>query len=157
MKTTLGCRDIERLILEDEDQDLNAGLAPLVEDHLHGCGRCRAFAADRAVIRKEAGALRWPAPSDRLIRETRRAALEAEPRPWTAGLPAWVLVAMAAMTVLTGIWLALSLADVTPEMTMAEAPIGALAAIFVVIQNALVLIFAPVLLRKVRARRGASE
>ena len=150
MTTKLGCRDVERLVLEDEDQDL-------VENHLRGCGRCRAFAADRAVIRKEIGGLRWPAPPDRLVRETRRAVLEAAPGRSAAGLPVWVLIAMAAMTVLTGLWLAVSLADVTPEMTLADAPLEALAAVFVVIQNALVLVFAPVLMRKVRARRGASE
>lgn len=157
MTTKLGCRDVERLILEDEDQGLKTGLDPLVEDHLRDCGRCRAFAADRAVIRGEMGALRWPSPPDRLVRETRRAVLEAGPGRSSAGLPAWVLIAMAAMTVLTGLWLAVSLADVTPEMTLADAPLEALAAVFVVIQNALVLVFAPVLMRKVRARRGASE
>jgi hypothetical protein len=157
MTTKLSCRDVERLVLEDEGHELRAALGPLVEDHLRGCGRCRAFAADRSAIREEIGAILWPAPPDKLVRETRRMAFEEKPERWADGLPAWVLVAMAVMTIVTGLWLAVSLADVTPEMTLADVPVEAVAAVFVVIQNALVLFFAPVLLRAVRSRRSASE
>lgn len=155
MTTKLSCREVELLILEDEDRELRTGLGPLVEGHLRGCGSCRAFAADRSAIRDEIGTVRWPALPDKLVRETRRMVLEARPRPRTAGLPLWVLVAMAVMTIVTGLWLAVSLADVTPEMTLADVPVEALAAVFVVIQNALMLFFAPVLLRMVRMRRSA--
>jgi hypothetical protein len=157
MTTKLGCRDVERLILEGEDRELAEGPRRLVEDHQRACAACQAFAADRAVIRAEVGAIRWPAPPDRLIRETRRTILEAKPERSTAGLPTWVLVTMAVMTVVTGLWLAVALANVTPEMTLADVPIEALAAVFVVIQNALMLFFAPVLLRTVRSRRSAAE
>ncbi len=157
MTTRSSCRDVERLILESEDRRPGPDLGPLVEDHLRGCERCRAFAADRALIRKDMGAIRWPAPPEALVRETRRAIRETRTGGRTAGLPAWVLVALAVMTVVTGLGLAVALADVTPEMTLADLPVGALAAVLVVIQNALMLFFAPVLLRTVRARRGASE
>jgi predicted anti-sigma-YlaC factor YlaD len=157
MTTKLGCRDVEGLILEGEDRELATGQRQLVEDHLHGCEGCRAFAADRAAIRKEMGAVRWPAPSESLLRGTRAMILESRTGRRAAGLPAWVLAAMALMTVATGLWLAVSLADVTPEMTLADLPLGALAAVVVIIQNALLLFFAPVLLRAVRSRRSASE
>jgi hypothetical protein len=48
------------------------------------------------------------------------------------------------------------LADVTPDMTLADLPLAGLAAVFIIIQNALTLLFAPVVLRTIRARRGAS-
>jgi hypothetical protein len=83
--------------------------------------------------------------------------LENEPEARTAALPTWVLVAMAVFAVATGLWLAVSLAGVTPDMTLADLPAAGLAAVLIIIQNALTLLFAPVVLRTVRARRGASE
>jgi len=157
MTPRVGCRDIERLMLEGEDRELAARERGLVEEHLRGCGRCRAFAADRLAIRAEAAALRWPEPPDALIRKTRRLLLESAPDARPAALPAWVLAAMALVAVATGLWLAVSLAGVTPDMTLADLPAAGLAAVLIIIQNALTLLFAPVVLRTVRARRGASE
>ena len=57
-----------------------------------------------------------------------------------AAPPAWVLVAMALVAVVTGLWLAVSLADVTPDMTLADLPAAGLAAVFIIIQNALMLL-----------------
>jgi hypothetical protein len=157
MTTHPSCRDVERLVIAGEDRRLSAGDRDLAADHLRACARCRAFAEDRRAMREEAGALRWPAPPQALVRETRRLMLEsgAETRP--TALPAWVLVTLALVAVATGIWLAVSLAGVTPETNLADLPVAGLAALFIIVQNALMLLLAPVVLRKVRARRGASE
>jgi Putative zinc-finger len=157
MTTTLSCRDVERLIIAGEDRELSMGERRLVDDHRRGCERCRDFAADRTVIREEMAAIRWPAPPDRLVLVTRRMILESEPASRSTAVPAWVLVAMAVIAIGTALWLAISLADVTPDMTLADLPVAGLAAVFIIIQNALMLLFAPVLLRTVRSRRGASE
>jgi hypothetical protein len=156
MTTKLACRDIERLLIQAEDRELATEERHLVADHLRGCGRCRGFAADRAVIREEIAAVRWPAPPDRLVRGTRRMLQDSGPDPGRAAVPTWVLVAMTAVAILTAAWLAFSLADVTPDMTLADLPVSGLAAVFIIIQNALTLLFAPVVLRTVRARRRAS-
>jgi hypothetical protein len=120
-------------------------------------GPCRSFAADRAVIREEIETIRWPAPPDKLVRETRRKLLESEPGARRALVPAWVLIAMAIVAIVTGLWLALSLSDVTPDMTLADLSPAGLAAIFIIVQNALMLLLAPVVLRTFRAQRRASE
>jgi predicted anti-sigma-YlaC factor YlaD len=151
------CRDVESLALAGEDRELAPRERSLVEEHLRGCGRCRAFAADRLEIREVTAALRWPEPPDRLVRQTRERLLENEPEARTAALPTWVLAAMAVFAVATGLWLTVSLAGVTPDMTVADLPAAGLAAVLIIIQNALTLLFAPVVLRTVRARRGASE
>lgn len=157
MTTTLDCRDVERLEIEGEDRTLTTGERQMIEEHVRGCGRCRSFASDRAVIRKEIETIRWPAPADKLVRETRRMLLESEPGArWTL-VPAWVLIAMAIVAIVTGLWLALSLSDVTPDMTLADLSLAGLAAIFIIVQNALMLLFAPVVLRTFRAKRRASE
>jgi hypothetical protein len=156
MTTKPSCRDIELLTLAGEDRELSAAERSLIEDHLRGCGRCRAFIADRRVVREESAALRWPAPPDALVRGTRRLIIESASAVRPAALPAWVLVALAVTAIATGIWLTASLAGVTPEMTLADLPVTGLAAVLVIVQNAHMLLFAPVLLRKVRARREAA-
>jgi hypothetical protein len=83
--------------------------------------------------------------------------LEGEPGPRAAAVPVWVLVAMALVAIVTTLWLTVSLADVTPDMTLADLPVAGLAAVLIIVQNALMLFFAPVVLRTFRARRGASE
>jgi hypothetical protein len=157
MTTKLSCRDVEGLIIEGEDRELPRDAGRLVAGHLRDCPRCRGFAADRSAIRETFASARWPAPPELLVRRTRTTLLEAEAEDRAAGLPAWVLATMALMAIITGVWLAVSLADVTPDMTLADLPIGALAAVLVIVENALALVFAPVLLRTVRARRNAPE
>lgn len=157
MTTKLSCRDIEFLVIEGEDGEPGAEARRLVEDHLRGCRRCQGFAADRSVIRGAFAAERWPAPPERLVRATRRRLVEDGPRVQAAAVPAWVLVALAVATLVTGLWLAVSLADVGPEMTLAELPVAGLAAVIVIVQNALMLLLAPVVLRAVRSRRRPAE
>lgn len=157
MTTKLSCRDVERLIIEGEDRELTGGEQDLVKDHLHGCGGCRAFAADREMIRGVTAAIRWPTPPDALVRGTRRMLRESGPASRPAAIPAWILITMALVTVVTALWLAFALADVTPDMTLADLPVAGLAAVFIIVQNALMLLFAPVVLRTFRTRRGSIE
>jgi predicted anti-sigma-YlaC factor YlaD len=157
MTATLSCRDVERLMLGSEDRDLPPGERALVEEHLQGCGRCRAFASDRAAIRRAAAAVAWPALPGELDRRTRTELRERAREAEKPVVPTWVLVALAVVTITTGIWVAVSLADVAPDTTLADLPFAGLAAVFIIIQNALTLLFAPVVLRTFRARGGASR
>ncbi len=156
MTKSLSCRDVERLMLEGEDQAFSAGERGLVEEHLRVCARCRGFAADRTLVRGELSGVRWPAPPEELVLRTRRM-LRNTGTAAPAAVPAWVLVALAAVTIITSIWLAFSLPDIGPDSTLANLPFGALVAIFIIVQNALMLFCAPVVLRTARARRGEPE
>jgi predicted anti-sigma-YlaC factor YlaD len=135
MTKSLKCRDIERLMLEGEDRTLPPGEQGLVEEHLRACARCRGFAADRALVRAELAGVRWPAPPEELVLRTRRMLRDAGAAAAPA-VPAWVLVALAAVTIITSLWLA---------------------AIFIIVQNALMLFCAPVVLRTARSRRSELE
>lgn len=157
MTRSLRCRDVERLMLEGEDRAFAAGEKRIVDEHLCGCARCREFAADRALVRGEVAGIRWPAPPEDLVQRTRRLLREPDAVQPRAAVPAWVLVTMAVVTIVTAFWLAVSLANVTPDMTLADLPAAGLAAVFIIIQNALMLFCAPVVLRAVRARRGELE
>jgi predicted anti-sigma-YlaC factor YlaD len=156
MTKSLRCRDVESLMLEGEDRSLPAGERGLVEEHLRTCARCRGFAADRALVRAELAGLRWPAPPEELVLKTRRMLRDAgAAKPTT--VPVWVLVALAALTIITSIWLAAWLPDITPDTTLADLPMAARAAVFIIVQNALMLFCAPVVLRAARARRSELE
>lgn len=157
MTTRQSCRAIERLIVAREDGELLAAERGLVEDHLRGCERCRAFAADQDVVRREIASMPWPVLPAELDRRTRRALRQNGPEAAPAAIPAWVMVALAVVTIVTGIWLAVSLADVTPETTLADLPVAGLAAVLIIVQNALMLFFAPVVLRTFRARREGAR
>lgn len=157
MTTKLSCRDVERLIIEGEDRELAADVRRLVGDHLRGCERCRGFAADRGAIRETFAGARWPAPPETLVRATRRRLVEDDPRVRAVAVPAWVLVALAVATIATGVWLTVSLADVGPGTALADMPVAGLAAVIIIIQNALMLLLAPVVLRAVRLRRRGTE
>jgi len=156
MTPTSSCKDIERLILEGEERELGPGESALVEGHLGACERCRGFADDRALVRGEAGAGGWPALPDELDRRTRRLLRENAARPRPAAVPVWLLAVLAVVTIVTGIGLAAALADVTPETTLADLSPAGLAAVVIIVQNALTLLLAPVVLRTVRARRGTA-
>jgi len=156
MTRSLRCRDVERLMLEGEDRALPAGERGLVEEHLRACAQCRGFASDRALVRAELAGVRWPAPPEELVLRTRRMLREAGMAAPPA-VPAWILVALAAVTIITSIWLAAALPDITPEISLADLPFGGLVAIFIIVQNALMLFCAPVVLRIARARRGELE
>jgi anti-sigma factor RsiW len=157
MTKEAGCRAIERLLAAGEGGEIGAAERRLVEGHLRGCARCRAFAADLAAIRREIASVPWPALSAELDRRTRRALRPGGVVEGPAAVPAWVLVALAVVTIVTGIWLAASLAGVTPETTLADLPVAGLAAVIVIVQNALMLFFAPVILRTYRARLEAER
>jgi anti-sigma factor RsiW len=157
MTPTSSCGDIERLILDGEGRELAPGERALVEDHLGTCARCRGFAADRDLIRGEAGAVGWPALPDELDRRTRRLLRESATGPRPTVAPAWLLAVLAIVTIVTGIGLAAALADVSPEATLADLSPAGLAAVIIIVQNALTLLFAPVVLRTVRARRRAAD
>jgi hypothetical protein len=156
MTKGLRCRDAERLILEGEDRRLSAAEERGLEEHRRECARCRGFAADRALIRESLAAVRWPAPAEGLVRKTRQALRRADAAA-PAGLPVWVIVALAMITVLTSVWLAFSLPDLTPDTALADLPFAARAAIFVIVQNAIMLFCSPIVLRTARARRGDAE
>ena len=156
MTKSLSCRDIERLMLEGEDRPFSAGERSLLEEHLRGCAGCREFAADRALVRGELAGIRWPAPPDELVLRTRRLLRESGAAA-PAAVPVWVLAALAVVTVITSLWLAAWLPDISPGMTLADLPFGAWAAVFIIAQNALMLFCAPVVLRTARLRRDEPE
>ena len=151
----MSCEEFERLILDRDERPISEDEKGRLAAHLRACQDCRNFEAERHVIRKALRSGLPAAPPNALDVETLRLCLEAE-RPARAGvrlslrragLPAPILIALGLLTVLTVVWLAVSLADFDPGQTLRPATV---AAIVLIAQNALILFFAPVLLRRRR-------
>jgi len=148
------CKTIERLILESEERPLAEDDRRKVEDHLRKCPGCRRFQNDRQAIREALGGFRpegLPPSLDLRARRLCREALEGTEADSRAKIPVPVIVASVLFVVLAVVWLTIALIDVEPGEPM---PPGAWAAVAFIVQNVLLLVLSPVLLRGARPRDG---
>lgn len=144
-------RTIERLIIESEERSLDAEERRRVDGHLEDCAACRSFAAARLTVREALKGVRWPEPSPSVEARTRRLCLEelsavaaeSRERAGRARMPLPVIAAAVLFSVLAAVWLAGTLADLTPGETL---PATAWLAVAFIAQNVLVLFLAPVVL-----------
>jgi len=148
------CKTIERLILESEERPLAEGDRRKVEGHLRDCARCRRFQNDRLAVRESLAGFRpagLPPSLDLRTRRLCRDALSGAGTEVRAKIPVPVIIASVLFGVLAVVWLTIALADVEPGQPV---PPGAWAAIAFLVQNVLMLILSPVLLRGGRPRDG---
>jgi hypothetical protein len=153
------CQTIERLILESEERSLGEGERRMIEEHLAGCARCRAFQAGRRKILEGLRTLRPAELPPSLGRRTKELCLkelrglEAGARPATekAKVPIPVIAASVVFTLLAAVWLTASLLDVTPGQPLPSAAWGA---VVFIAQNVLMLFLSPVILRARRPSGG---
>jgi anti-sigma factor RsiW len=144
-------RTIERLILESEERSLDAEERRRVDGHLEDCAACRDFAAGRLAVRESLKDVRWPEPSPSVEARTRRlcleelsaAAAESRERAGRVRVPVPVAAAAVLFAVLAAVWLAGSLADLTPGENL---PATAWLAVAFIVQNVLMLFLTPVVL-----------
>ncbi len=147
------CRDIERLILEKKAGELGADEGRAVEAHLAVCPECRKYEESILGIRAGLEALEWAPLPEALDRRTKRVALDVlrgECPERRNSLPSRILAALAALTVLTAVWVTASLAGLGPEQSLRDLPFAAKMAILFIAQNAFILFFAPIILRATR-------
>ncbi len=150
----MSCKTIERLILESEERPLAEGDRRQVEGHLRKCPGCRRFKNDRQAIREALGGFRpegLPPSLDLRTRRLCREALSGAEAGSRAKIPVPVIVASVLFSVLAVVWLTIALGDVEPGQPV---PSGAWAAIAFIVQNVLMLVLSPVLLRGARPRDG---
>lgn len=146
------CKAIEHLILESEERPPAESDRREVEDHLRACARCRRFRNDRQAIRESFAGFRpkaLPPALDLRTRRLCREALRGEDAAAGAKIPVPIIVASVLFGILAAVWLTISLIDVKPDETI---PPGAWAAIAFLVQDVLMLVLSPVLLRGARQR-----
>ncbi len=155
------CKDIERLIIISSEEELSPEESKAVAQHLEHCAHCARLRDDLEKIRL--GIITMPKPmlpSD-LAQKTRERCLDEmrlQPAPSkrvfsrlsSYAVPIYVWAALIPLVILT----VLLVAPVIKEIRLGESlAFESAAALTLLIQNAVMLFFAPILIRKYRSQR----
>ncbi len=158
------CKDIRHVFIEDAGQDLSPKEHEELDEHLATCERCSSFREGLESVRRGVEGLALPAPSDRTEYEIRTLIKNApfvrggsaEPLPprWGSfSIPRYIWAAIPVLVVLTSLIMASGLQDVLNKTG------SFLASTFValLLQNAAMLVFAPILIRSLRRKGSQPE
>lgn len=154
------CKECEILLSSVSGREKTPAEWRALETHLQACPRCRRFESDLRSIRNGLRDESCPEPPEALASRTRQSCLAelASLKRQTvkrADPPAIVTVVIVLLVVLTAACLTIALQGVDPGQPV---PLEARAALLIIIQNIMILFFAPVLLRRTRfARRDGNS
>lgn len=148
------CQDAERLMIESSEREWSRGTRRALEAHLDSCPDCAAFRDFRVGLRSAREKMSVPEPGAELVERVRRrcqAELFQKPSDRPATVPWSIWVAFAVLTVITLGFFIPQIQEffATQEFTPA---IGLM--LLVLLQNAVMLFFAPVIMRRQRLGRG---
>lgn len=159
------CKECERLILESYSEGLNEETKEEVERHMKGCERCARLEEEMAGIRN--AFLRQcrpvlPQDLDEKTYQLCRAEMTSRQREgqvfggkvWLKSIPFSIKAAFISLIVLTVIWTVPLLRELKLEESLSVAAIILMSLIF---QNTVMLIFSPLLLRRLRMKRARLE
>lgn len=154
------CKDIEGLLIESSGKKLDKRQFVEIERHAGHCARCARFKEDLENIRSVLGHMPRPTLPEDLDNKTYQmckaemASFKVEgkvfgSKAWFKSIPAFMKVAFICLIVLTAVWAILLFKDFSLGESLSAPTIVIL---FLIIQNALMLLFAPLLLRRFRSK-----
>ncbi len=154
------CKDIERLIMASSDEELSPEEVKIVEEHLADCAQCAQLRDDIKKIWMGVKAMPKPVLPPELAEKTRERcyaelkkqfeARKSTLRASASPIPIFVWAVLIALTLLT-MFITI---PVISEIKLDESLTFKSAAVLtLVIQNAVMLFFAPVLIRKYRSKK----
>lgn len=154
------CKNIERLIMASSDEELSPEEIKAVEEHLAGCTHCAQLRDDLKKIWMGVKSMPKPVLPPDLVEKTRqvcysewkkqseaaKSALRVSPSP----IPIYVWAVLIVLTVLTMFITIPVISEIKLDepLTFKSAAVLAL-----IIQNAVMLFFAPILIRKYRSKK----
>lgn len=153
------CKDIERLIIDSSEEELTKEELFKIEQHVSGCAKCARFQEDLNKIRVHIKKMPALSPSAELVEKTQalcHAELNARKAPGagldrktrSASMPRYMWAALPALIILTTVIIFPLLKDF--KLTQSFRSIMALT---LIVQNAVMLCFAPILIRKFRLKK----
>jgi anti-sigma factor RsiW len=155
------CKDIERLIIISSEEELSPEVSKVIEQHLERCAQCARLRDDLEKIRLGITTMPKPLLPPDLAQKTRQRCLdEIRLQPAHAKrvfsrirsnpVPIHVWAALVPLIIFT----VLLVAPVIKEIRLDESlTFESAAALTLLIQNAAMLFFAPILIRKYRLKR----
>ena len=155
------CKDIERLIIDSSERDLNQGELSAIEQHFTQCTECVCFQEDFRNIRISLKKMSTLIPPDELERRTKvlcqdelesrlgsEKQLVSQTRP--SPVPWIIWGALVSLIVLTGFFMVSLFRDIGLEQPLSFESVFVLS---LMLQNAVMLFFAPVIIRKYQSQR----
>ena len=155
------CKDIERLIIESSDEDLSLEELSTIEKHVARCALRARFQDELEKIRRGVKTIPQPIlPPDLAQKTLHRCQTEISQQPATATkiaklipsapIPKYVWAVLLPLILLTVFVLAPTLKEIRLDQTLTFASAAALT---IIIQNAVMLLFAPILIRRRRWKK----
>jgi len=147
------CKDIERLIIDFPESELGLEEMSAIKEHIELCLRCAQLQDDLRKIRLYLKEIPQPSPSEELMRRT-QLICQAKMRSLRSAqnhlrsIPKYIWVALFSLIVLTAILILWLLKDFNLSLPLSLQTIVMLT---LMIQNAGILFFAPLLIRKFRS------
>ncbi len=155
------CKDIERLIIDSSDEDLSQEELNAIEKHVARCAYCARFRDDLEKIRIGVKVMPQPIVPPDLAQKTRlriqaemgrepAAAKKIEKLTPSEPIPKYVWIALLPLIFLTIILIIPAFKEIKLDQTLTFASVVALT---IIIQNAVMLLFAPILIRRHRWKK----
>jgi len=155
------CKDIERLIIESPDEDLSQEELGAIEKHVARCAFCARFQDEFEKIRTGVKTIPQPILPPDLAQKTRLRCQAEISRQSAAAtkiaklipsdpVPKYVWAALFPLILLTVFVLAPTLKEIRLDQTLT---FTSAAALTIIIQNAAMLLFAPILIRRHRWKK----
>ncbi len=155
------CKDIERLIIDSSDEDLSLEQLSAIEGHVAHCALCTRFQDDLEKIRIGIKAMPQPVVAPDLAQKTRvRCHAEMSRRPAAYSkiarlirsdpIPKYVWAAILPIILLTVFVTVPAFKEIRLDQTLTFTSVVALT---IIIQNAVMLLFAPILIRRRRWKK----
>ncbi len=153
------CKNIERLVIESSEDELSVEDLSLIKQHILHCSKCAQLEDDLKKIRVFLKKTALPATPAELVRQTQlmchteikalKAGVEKFSGLYSSRLiPKYIWAALIGLITLTMIFLSPLLTEFNLELPLSFQTVVVL---FLMIQNAGMLFFAPVLIRKYRS------
>jgi len=155
------CKDIERLIIDSSERELSRQERLAIKEHTAQCSACTRFQDDWERIRRYLKKMPTPVlPSD-LDEQTRLMCRTEKESLWSANkqpllqtrssvaVPKLILAALIFLTVLTVIIVVPQLEELKLDEIM---PFSTVIALTIILQNAVMLFFTPILIRMYRSK-----
>lgn len=141
----MNCDDVA-ILLACED-DLDQDKRQEIERHISCCQQCAVFETDVKRIRGHCQKIVVPIPSDEFFENTR---FLCHAKLQRSSIPKYIWIALGALLILTGILMLPLAMEIMADRPLSFPAIGLL---FLLLQNLLMLFFAPVLIKKIRFQK----
>jgi hypothetical protein len=157
----MSCKDIEQLIIDSSDKDLSLEELDIIEQHVAFCTNSARFREDLDKIRASIKTIPQTVPSPDLVENTRvrcqaelrskaAADIGISPKTHAEPMPKYVLPVLFSLILLTAFIIAPMLKSIKLDQPLTFSTVAVLT---LLIQNAAMLFFSPIIIRKYRWKK----